>query len=81
MNWTQMSPTKRLFLTLAIILQVTLLIAAQWDIQKRPEDEIRGSKSMWRMVAFINFIGPLAYFLFGRQPQSSHERALPTTSQ
>ena len=81
MQHSQITPQKRLFLILAAILQFTLLIAAQWDIQQRAEDEVRGSKRMWRLLTFINFIGPLAYFLFGRQPQSLHERALSTTDQ
>ena len=81
MHHSQITPRKRLFLTLAAILQFTLLIAAQWDIHQRAEAEVRGSKRMWRLLTFINFIGPLAYFLFGRQPQNSHAEALSTTSQ
>ena len=30
-------------------------------------DEINGSKQMWTVAAFINFIGPIAYFTFGRK--------------
>jgi hypothetical protein len=49
------------------IAQIGLFIAALWDIRRRPEDAINGSKRLWTGLAFINFIGPLAYFAFGRK--------------
>jgi hypothetical protein len=48
--------------------QLGLLIVAERDIQRRPADLIRGSKTRWRLVCLINFVGPLAYFTFGRRP-------------
>ena len=33
------------------------------------EEEIRGNKWVWRAVVFINFIGPIAYFIVGRSPR------------
>jgi len=47
--------------------QVALLIAALADIWRRPEEEIRGDKRLWTAVSFVNFIGPISYFLFGRR--------------
>ncbi len=47
--------------------QIALLIAALVDIRRRPADQIKGSKRMWTALAFINWIGPLAYFIFGRK--------------
>jgi hypothetical protein len=66
-NWSELSTGKRTMTVLAGLLQVTLLIVALWDIQRRSEDEIKGSKKMWRGVVFINWIGPIAYFVFGRE--------------
>jgi hypothetical protein len=36
--------------------------------QRRPGEQIRGSKKLWTAAAFVNFVGPLAYFAFGRRP-------------
>jgi hypothetical protein len=55
------------------MLQLALLTAALWDIARRPDDEIKGSKRMWRLVVFINFVGPIAYFLFGRTYAPEHK--------
>jgi hypothetical protein len=51
-------------------IQIALLIAAQVDIQRRSAREINGSKTVWRLVCLINFIGPLSYYRWGRAPRS-----------
>lgn len=57
----------RIRIALAGLIQVTLLIAALWDLYHRDAEQIKGSKWMWTPIVFINFIGPLAYFRFGRK--------------
>ena len=51
------------------IVQFALLAAALADIHRRPAEEINGSKWLWSVVAFANFmgIGPITYFVFGRK--------------
>jgi hypothetical protein len=51
----------------AAMVQVSMLAAALIDIWRRPQDQIRGPKRLWAGVSFINFAGPLSYFLFGRR--------------
>jgi len=50
------------------IVQFVLLAAALADIHRRPAEEINGIKWLWSAVALVTFmgIGPIAYFLFGR---------------
>jgi hypothetical protein len=50
--------------------QLTLLAAALFDISRRPQDQIKGPKPLWVGISFINTIGPLAYFFFGRKRNS-----------
>jgi drug/metabolite transporter (DMT)-like permease len=66
-RWKDMSPAQRAATVVGSIVQVSLLAAALWDIAHRPEAEIKGSKGMWRAASFVNFVGPIAYFLFGRK--------------
>jgi hypothetical protein len=47
--------------------QLTLLAAAEIDIQRRPASQINGPKNRWRLLCLINFVGPLSYFGWGRQ--------------
>jgi hypothetical protein len=36
--------------------------------RRRPSEQVRGSKKLWAVAALVNFVGPLAYFAFGRRP-------------
>lgn len=49
------------------LLKMLLLMAALRDIRRRSEEEINGSKRMWTAIAFVNYVGPIAYFIFGRK--------------
>jgi hypothetical protein len=66
-QWSELTPAQRGGIVLAGIVQLTLLAAALLDIRRRPASQINGSKLLWTGLAFVNFIGPLAYFLFGRK--------------
>ena len=66
-RWSELSGRQRRGVVISGVVQVTLLFAALVDIWRRPEDEIRGSKRIWTAAAFVNFIGPLSYFIFGRR--------------
>jgi hypothetical protein len=50
--------------------QIALLVAALIDIRGRSAGDIRGSKRWWTAALFVNFVGPIAYFLFGRKRQA-----------
>ena len=70
-KWKELSTgTKRRIGVMALV-QFALLVAALWDLRRRPAEEIRGSKRMWLGIVFINLVGPIAYFLFGRKPSSA----------
>lgn len=58
---------KRGFGLLAVI-QWWLTAAALTDIIRRDRGEINGRKGLWAIASFINFAGPICYFLFGRRP-------------
>ena len=62
-----MTKPQKVAATIAGIIQFLLLAAAQIDITQRSEAQINGSKLFWRVVVLVNFLGPIAYFLFGRK--------------
>ena len=66
-SWSEMSRPQQAFTILGAVLQLTLLVLAQRDIHTRPAEQIRGDKRLWTAVSFINFVGPISYFLFGRK--------------
>jgi hypothetical protein len=66
-QWNDLTNTQKRGIVLLGVLQLMLLAAALLDMRRRPVDAINGSKRLWRMLVFINFIGPIAYFLLGRK--------------
>ncbi|MFH5880185.1 PLDc N-terminal domain-containing protein [Arthrobacter sp. NA-172] len=66
-SWKDMTPGQRVGVVVMGAGQIALLVAAQRSITKTPEAQIRGNKVLWRAASFINFFGPLSYFLFGRR--------------
>jgi len=66
-KWQELTAAQQVGIILMAIVQFALLGAALWDIRHRPAAEINGSKLAWTLLSFINFIGPMAYFLIGRR--------------
>ena len=53
-----------------IALQVVLIVAALYDLT-RPMRRVRGdNKVVWALIIiFVSTIGPILYFLAGREPE------------
>jgi hypothetical protein len=66
-RWSELTTAQKLGIVLSGGVQIALLAAALLDIYRRPKEEIRGNKLRWAFVSFVNFVGPLSYFLFGRR--------------
>jgi hypothetical protein len=66
-QWQDLTHTQQRGIVFLGVLQLALLITALIDIRRRPADAINGSKRLWTAVVFINGIGPIAYFVFGRK--------------
>ena len=66
-RWEDLSGEQRAGVLAAGAVQVGLLAAALLDIVRRPAEEIHGSKAVWAAVSFVNFVGPITYFRFGRK--------------
>jgi len=65
-QWREMSPAGRAASIVTVLIQIGLLVAALADLRRRPAAQIRGPKRLWMFVVFINWVGPISYFLFGR---------------
>lgn len=70
-KWGDLSSRNRRLTTVVGVVEVILLAAALFDIKRRPAGQINGPKWMWTSFAFVTFIGPIAYFTFGRRRGAS----------
>jgi hypothetical protein len=51
-----------------IVIQLGLMIAALYDLEKAERRVRGGSKLVWALViVFLNIIGPILYFVAGRE--------------
>ena len=66
-KWSELSTRSRRLITITGVIEMALLAATLVDLKRRPAEQIKGSKWMWTALAFINIIGPVAYFAFGRR--------------
>lgn len=66
-TWSDMDTKRQLSVIVGGAVQVALLVAALVDIRRRPAELIRGGKALWMGLSFINYVGPLAYFIIGRK--------------
>jgi hypothetical protein len=66
-QWSDMTSTQKTGTVLLVGAQIVMLTAALLNIRRQPEDQINGSKRLWAALSFVNFIGPIAYFIWGRK--------------
>jgi Phospholipase_D-nuclease N-terminal len=66
-RWADLSTGQKRAVVAAGVVQNSLLIAALVDLRRRPAKQINGDKRLWAAASFINFVGPIAYFIVGRK--------------
>jgi hypothetical protein len=66
-RWENMSPAARSLILVLGVVQIGLLVAALRDIRARTPEEINGNRKLWTAALFVNFVGPISYFIWGRK--------------
>lgn len=66
-RWQDMSPKQKRRAGIRGVLQLALMIWTLRDIRQRDASQIKGSKRLWTIAAFVQPVGPIAYLIFGRK--------------
>jgi hypothetical protein len=66
-RWGELSSGQRTAVVIAGAAQIGLQIAALADLRRRDAAEVNGPRAAWAALSFVNFAGPLAYFIAGRR--------------
>jgi hypothetical protein len=66
-KWSELTAAQRWMILTGAVVQLLLQAATLWDLRRRSADELRGSKRWWTAAAFVNTVGPIAYFAVGRR--------------
>ena len=64
--FSERPPGQKAVLLVLAAISLAIIATAERDIQGRTEDEIRGSRTMWRVLS-LNALGALAYLRFARR--------------
>ena len=67
-RWSELSPGQRAVVVVVGSVQMALAVTAWVDLARRPARKVNGRKSVWAGLIGINWIGPLAWFRWGRRP-------------
>lgn len=65
-TWSDLSPTAMRLVIGASVLHLCLVGAAHADLTRRPGEQIRGPKWLWRTLTVSNSSFSVAYFVWGR---------------
>ena len=66
-RWRDLSSRQQAALLTLASVQLSLAATAWTDLARRPAGEVNGSKARWALLIAINFVGPVAYFRWGRR--------------
>jgi hypothetical protein len=66
-RWSDLSPNQRTAIVVGALVELILTTIALRDLVRRRPDEVRGWKLGWVLTFFVQPIGPVLYFLFGRR--------------
>lgn len=66
-SWGDLSPTQRKVVVVGGAVEAALTGYCLWDLSRRPDGQVRGSKALWRPALFVQPVGPLAYLAAGRR--------------
>lgn len=66
-KWSDLTQGQQAMVVVGGAIEAGLTTATLISLGRRPADRVNGPKFMWRLLAFLNIVGPTAYFIFGRR--------------
>jgi hypothetical protein len=65
-KFEERSRAEQLTIVAVSLAAASLVASAERDLQRRPAEQVRGSKTLWRLLC-LNAIGAAVYFCWGRR--------------
>jgi len=66
-GWSGLTDRQRAVVLALASVQISLAATAWTDLARRPAAQVNGPKPVWAAVIAVNFVGPLAWFRWGRR--------------
>jgi len=71
-RWKDLSCFSKTLIIVLGTIQIGLTLATVWDVSRREQEAIRGPKKLWYWLAFIDWLGPFAYYYVGRKQRAGY---------
>jgi hypothetical protein len=68
-KFSEYPPAKQLWISVVLLISLGLVAAGERDLQRRPAEQVRGSKLLWRLLC-LNALGAASYLRWGRRSAS-----------
>lgn len=69
-RWKDLNSATRFRIVVLSAVQLSLQFVALRDLTRRPKELVNGTKGTWVALSFVNFVGPIAYLVFGRRSKA-----------
>ena len=66
-SWSEMTPSTRKAVAAGGVIETIMTVVALRDLKGRSKGSLRGPKWLWVLLLFVQPVGPIAYFMFGRR--------------
>lgn len=66
-RWSDMTSGQQGAVLALASVELSLAATAWMDLASRPAEQVNGGKAKWAAIIAINFVGPIAYFRWGRR--------------
>ncbi|MHA6781925.1 hypothetical protein ACVGOW_13160 [Pseudonocardia saturnea] len=66
-RWKDLSDRQQTAVLVAASVQLSLAATAWTDLATRPAELVNGRKALSAVVIGVNFLGPIAYFVWGKR--------------
>jgi acyl-CoA reductase-like NAD-dependent aldehyde dehydrogenase len=73
-SWRELPAQQKAALVFAAVAEIGMAAGAWADLVRRPAGQVRGPKWRWALLIAVNFVGPIAYFRWGRVRRSPAQR-------
>jgi Phospholipase_D-nuclease N-terminal len=73
-SWRDLPAQQKAALMVTAAAELGLAAGAWADLARRPASQVRGPKWRWALLIAVNFVGPIAYFRWGRVRQPGSRR-------
>lgn len=70
-RWRDLTPPQQAAIIISAVVQFGLAAAAWTDLARSAPAQVHGPKWRWAALIAVNYVGPLAYFRWGRKPPGS----------